>query len=114
MPFLHAQPRKSPDIDRRPPMISVSPMDDGRRKLNRELELIQTIGHLLQKAGEADAEVAICGWALENAGRVIVSSAAEIREALDEGESFAGIVHGLSRSTSPSGSASPRCPCRRA
>ena len=44
-------------------------MDDATERLIRELELIQTIGHLLQKAGEADAEVGMCGWALEGAGR---------------------------------------------
>ena len=61
-------------------------MTDESKKLSRELELIQTIGHLLQKAGEADAEVTLCGWALEGAGKTIIDSASEIREALDEGK----------------------------
>ena len=59
-------------------------MDDVTKKLNRELELIQTIGHLLQKAGEADVEICMSGWALEGAGRMIVNSASEIRETLEE------------------------------
>ena len=59
-------------------------MDDVTKKLIRELELIQTIGHLLQKVGEADADVTLSGWALEGAGKTIVNSASEIREALDE------------------------------
>ncbi|MFT4548839.1 MAG: hypothetical protein ACI8XO_002667 [Verrucomicrobiales bacterium] len=58
-------------------------MDDVPKKLIRELELIQSIGHLLQKAGEADVDVTLSGWALEGAGRMIVDSASEIREALD-------------------------------
>jgi hypothetical protein len=57
-------------------------MDDVTKKLIRELEQIQTIGHLLRKAGEADAEVAMSGWALEGAGRMIVDSASEITETL--------------------------------
>ena len=36
-------------------------MDDARRRITRELELIQTIGHLLQKAGEVDAQVSLHG-----------------------------------------------------
>ena len=60
-------------------------MDEVRRRVIRQLELIQTIGHLLQKAGEVDAEVTLSGWALEGAGSTIVNSAAEVREILDEG-----------------------------
>ena len=53
-------------------------MDDVTK--NRELEQIQTIGHLLQKAGEVDAEVTMSGWALEGAGRMIIDSASKIVE----------------------------------
>ena len=59
-------------------------MDAARRRVVKELELIQTIGHLLQKAGEVDAQVTLCGWALEGAGSIIVNSAAEVREILDD------------------------------
>ena len=55
-----------------------------RKKINQELELIQTLGHLLQKVGESDAEGKLNGWALENAGKMILNSACEVREQLDE------------------------------
>ena len=59
-------------------MIKVTEHDT----LSRHLERIQIIGHLLQKAGEADAEVTMSGWALEGAGKMIVDSASEIAERL--------------------------------
>lgn len=72
-----------------PPVFDF-PMDDVRRRVTKELELIQTIGHLLQKAGEVDAEVTLSGWALEGAGSTIVNSAAEVREILNDGAKKAG------------------------
>jgi len=54
------------------------------KQINQELELIQTLGHLLQKAGESDAEVKLNGWALENVGKMILNSACEVREQLEE------------------------------
>lgn len=59
-------------------------MGKSRKKINEELELIQTLAHLLQKVGESDSEVKINGWALENTGRMILNSACEVREQLEE------------------------------
>jgi len=59
-------------------------MGKRRERINEELELIQTLAHLLQKVGESETEVKINGWALENTGKMILNAACEVREALDE------------------------------
>lgn len=69
------------------------------RKPIRELEQIRAIGHLLQKAGEADARVRMPGRALECAGRKIIDSASEIMEAFAEAKEIELTVRPASKRT---------------
>ena len=47
-----------------------------------ELERIQVLAHLLQKAGESESGKPVEGWAVEGAGKMILRSASEAGERL--------------------------------